>query len=143
MTRGNPFAFMKPVRTNRTRNKYGIARKQLHEGGRYYGSQAEADYRKVLDLLVAAGKIKELVDQPQVYLTDAQIGYRPDFCYFDLASRETIFVEVKGLETREYQLKLKLWRVYGPGPLLIVKRKHSGDMPSVVERVVPKCYQKG
>ncbi|MFA5376549.1 MAG: DUF1064 domain-containing protein [Dehalococcoidia bacterium] len=131
-------AFPKQLRRNRTTNKYGNRKVQLTPGGRWYDSKLEADYRRVLDLMVAAGEISDLVEQPQTYLTDAQIAYRPDFCFTDEATGEKVFVECKGLETRDYLLKLKLWMVYGPGPLWIVKRERKDAVPSIVRKVIPK-----
>ncbi len=132
--------FKKLKRRNRVGNKYGAERSQGRTGGKFYDSQLEADYRRVLEMMMAAGEIKDLVDQPQVYLTDAQIPYRPDFAYVDKATGERIFAECKGAETEGYLIKLKLWTVYGPGPLYIVKRKRAHDLPGVVRKVVPKHY---
>lgn len=132
--------FPKGFRRNRVspRNKFGARKVQLHEGGRFYDSKLEADYRKILELMMIAGEIKDLIDQPQVYLTDAQIGYRPDFAYVERATGQRVFIEAKGMETEGYRLKLKLWEVYGPGPLYIVKRLRAKDAPTIVRKVIPK-----
>ena len=127
--------FAKPTRRNRTTNKFRAKKTQLTPGGRWYDSKLEADYRRQLELMQRAGAIKDLIDQPQVYLTAAQVGYRPDFAYTDVSTGEKIFVECKGFETEGYRLKLKLWRVYGPGKLLIVKRRGKGA-PEVMDIII-------
>ncbi len=132
--------FPKQLRRNRVGNKYGAKRSQARAGRKFYDSQLEADYRRVLELMERAGEIKDLVDQPQVYLTDAQIGYRPDFAYVDKATGERIFVECKGAELEGWLIKQRLWTVYGPGPLYIVKRRRAHDIPGVVRKVIPKDY---
>jgi hypothetical protein len=105
-------------------NKYHA--KPVREGGRYYASTAERDYHAELVLREGAGDVRNIVCQPAVELV-AGIKYRPDYQYEERAGVNgcgwrTIWCDVKGVETREFRLKLRLWREFGPGPLKIVKR---------------------
>ena len=94
----------------RLRNsKYG-AKKTVVDGIKF-DSKTEAEYFSQNKPL-----IKEL--QPKIYLTKARILYKPDFL---LKSGE--YVDVKGFETPVFKLKKKLWKFYGAGKLLIIKKK--------------------
>jgi hypothetical protein len=114
------------------RNKYH-ARKTLF-GGRMYDSHAEADRAAELELLEKAGEITDLEKQPRILL-HAGIYYKPDFSYHELRpylgysvgevqqAGPTIYEDVKGVMTRAFALKLRLWREHGPGPLRLTKRR--------------------
>lgn len=87
--------------------------------GRSFASQLERRRAEELTMLVQAGQISNLEFQPTVKLTVAEIGYRPDFRY-TTDSGEVVYEEAKGFETSDWLIRKKLWRVYGPGRLLIV-----------------------
>lgn len=89
----------------------------------------------MLKTMETNGQIKDLRSQHKVLLSDAEIGYKVDFSYED-SEGNRIWVEAKGAETEPWRLKKKLWRVYGPGPLLIYKG--SWQRPVLTEEVVPK-----
>lgn len=94
-----------------------------------FASTAEADYYSDLLLLEQAGKIEILRLQPKVLLTDAEISWKIDFEVLDLDTGECVFHEVKGKETADYRLKLKLYQRYGSQRLLIIKRKTTKGKP--------------
>lgn len=102
------------------RSKYGN-KKSKDAKGNSFGSQLERAVYNFLFLLERAGEISDLKCQDRVKLTDAEIVYIPDFSYIDQKKNERIFVEAKGFETPEWKLKLRLWRIYGPGKLEIYK----------------------
>lgn len=115
----------------------------VREGGRFYASQAERDYHAELVLREAAGDVRDIVVQPVVELV-AGIKYRPDYRFEERATLvapvrwRTIFVDVKGVMTREFLLKCKLWREFGPGPLKIVQRKGRRATFQTVREILPK-----
>lgn len=112
--------------------KYGNTRASLD--GRSFGSKLEAAVYQELRLREKVGDLIFVQQQDHVYLTDARIHYIPDFLCIDKG--EKFWVEAKGMETPEWRLKLKLWRVYGPGRLEIYKGSHL--RPKLVEVVIPK-----
>ena len=95
------------------------ARRVTTADGASFPSQVEANRWGQLQQLQAAGHLSELSRQPKVLLTRANIVYHPDFKY--LEAGRWIYEETKGFETYDYQIKKKLWAVYGPGPLRIMK----------------------
>lgn len=88
-----------------------------------YASKAEAAYAAHLQIMLQAGIVRSVLEQPRVPLV-AGIVYVPDFlveerdgpCYYD----------VKGVETPVFKLKARLWKAFGPGRLRIVKRRGKG-----------------
>jgi len=97
--------------------KYGS--KKTNVMGYSVASKLEASVLSMLLLRVRAGEIKNLKTQASVYLTEARILYKPDFHYEE--NGQEIWAEAKGFETPVWAIKLRLWRHYGPGPLLIYK----------------------
>lgn len=115
------------------RNKYKVSpADQRTWRGKTYASKAEMEYAKVLDGEMRAGLWDEIVEQPPIRL--GPVDYVPDFA-LRKADRWT-WADVKGMETAAFRLKVKLWREYGPGELVIVKK--SGKGFKVTERVVSK-----
>lgn len=102
-------------------NKYGAKKKEVD--GHVFHSQGEAAMYETLKLLERAGEIKILSLQDKVYLTDAQILYKPDFKVFDTKASTEVWIEFKGKETAEWRIKRKLWLHYGPGILRVFKLK--------------------
>ena len=83
-----------------------------------FDSKKEATRYTELKLLVRAGKIKNLVLQPEYELipkfkkngkTYRKTIYRADFSYFDIEMGKTITEDVKGFKTKEYALKKKMF----------------------------------
>lgn len=102
------------------RNKYGARR--VEYDGIKFDSKLECEQYKVLKLLESKGKITDLECQPKVYLTKSRILYKPDFKFFDVDAAKWVWVDVKGMQTAVFRIKLRLWRVYGPGELQIWER---------------------
>jgi hypothetical protein len=101
------------------KSKYG-ARKTNH-AGHSFASRGEAglyDYIRALEQSREA-KLKQV--QPQVYLSDARILYKPDFLIEDLKLGQDVWLEFKGFETPEWRIKRRLWMFYGPGLLRVFK----------------------
>jgi hypothetical protein len=122
------------------RHKYGA--KPVREAGRFYASTAERDYHAELKLREEAGDVRDIVVQPAVALV-AGITYRPDYRFEERGLSperwRLVWVDVKGAMTREFLLKLKLWREFGPGPLKIVQRKGRRAQFLTVREVLPKA----
>lgn len=115
------------------KQKYNAKRAQWQN--RMYDSRAERDYRSYLDILEKAKLVSQIEEQPKVLLTDAGISYKPDFKFRDNKLGKTIWVDVKGVETKEFLLKSKLWKFYGPGELHVIKRQ-SGRSPWKTTKVI-------
>ena len=106
------------------RNKYGVAAKERRTwNGRVYASRAEMLY-DFIGLYPARFDGWAILHQWPVALGPAGIRTIVDF-RLARDHKEDRFVEVKGVQTPAFRLKCKLWRVYGPGPLEIVKVRES------------------
>lgn len=101
--------------------------------GRRFASQAEADYSVILNLLVSAGEASDLQYQPRIQLTK-YVAYIPDFSYILKEDGKRWFLDVKGYETPEFNIKKRLWKQFGPGPLLIVQKCAAGFKTKEVVR---------
>jgi hypothetical protein len=102
-----------------------------------FASRLEAQRASELTILARAGHIYDLRTQPQVYLTDAGIGYRPDFSYIEIdcnGQNRLIYEDTKGFETDRWRIIKKLWKVYGPGPLRVMVRA-SGNRIMMKEEI--------
>jgi len=86
-----------------------------------FDSKMEAEYYDLLKLREKAGEIAIIGRQCKVYLTNAKILMKPDFIVRDLKSQEMYYIEVKGVKTSDFAIKLRLWEHYGPAPLLLVE----------------------
>lgn len=106
------------------RGKFG-AIPSLYRGERY-DSRGEAEYARHLDLLQAAGRIREWRRGRKWLLLDAprardRVTYTPDFEVVDAAGNLRV-LDYKGVLTDVFKLKAKMWRHAYPGvPLYIVK----------------------
>lgn len=83
-----------------------------------------------------AGEIGDIQLQTTVHLTLAKISYRPDFKYFDLQEKQSVWVEAKGYPTDLWKMKKRLWKHYGPGPLHIYVRGGRGTV-KISEVIIP------
>lgn len=99
-------------------SKYGNVRTEVD--GITFDSAREAREYAILKLLAQSGDITDLVLQPRFPLqdgnTDAVTGlqrrpvtYVADFAYTDRQGRRVV-VDVKGFRTKEYRIKVKLFR---------------------------------
>lgn len=85
-------------------NKYHNQKTKID--GHTFDSKAEAARYRELQIMQRAGAIKSFSIQPSFVLSDG-IRYRPDFIVWD---GKTIWVEdVKGMETKDFKLKSKLF----------------------------------
>jgi hypothetical protein len=113
-------------------NKFHAQRTTTH--GRTFDSRGEAQCFEFLTHLQNAGEISGLRHQKYVDLV-AGIRYKADYYFVDTKTGEEIWGEYKGFETPEWRLKLKLWKVFGPGRLRIFR----GHNPRYsVEDVLPQ-----
>lgn len=121
------------------KRKYGNSKVEGTTPGHWFDSKSEKALHTLLSLRERAGEISALSHHPgTVHLTEAKIGYRPDFSFIE--NGETIYAEMKGFETEPWRIKKKLWTYYGPGRLQIWKQGSGG--PILVDTVSPKLNQK-
>jgi hypothetical protein len=99
-------------------NKYRNVRTEID--GITFDSKAEAARYTELKLLKQSGAIVGFCRQPSFVLEASGTRYRPDFLVCD---GEKIWAEdVKGMETRDFKLKKKIWdKEYPWLPLVIIK----------------------
>jgi len=80
----------------------------IRSGG--YDSKLETDYGRKLDLLVKTGDVIEYLHHPpSVKLCNGTITWAIDY-WVRLINGEEVYVEVKGVPTREFRLKWKLYK---------------------------------
>ncbi len=117
-------------------NKFGN-KKTEGEPGHWFDSKFEKAVFSLLSLRERGGEISLLAHHAgTVFLSEARIQFRPDFRFINCETGQTEYAEAKGFMTREYMLKEKLWRSYGPGPLTIYVG--SASRISIRERIIPK-----
>lgn len=90
-----------------------------------FSSKLEAAVYQWLKLREKNGEITDIKCQETIYLSLADIIYKPDFSYVDLKTGKKIYSESKGFETSDWRLKRRLWMAYGPAPLEIYKGSHT------------------
>ncbi len=108
--------------------------KAVASGGKH--SKLEAAVEQMLFLREKAKEISDIRSQVTVYLTKAEVVYKPDFQFVMNATGVVWFCEAKGFQTPEWRIKRRLWTVYGPGPLEI----WTGHWrrPALTETIVPR-----
>lgn len=83
------------------------------------------------------GEIKDIKRQQQVVLqgggNDTRITWRLDFSAIDVKTEKLFYIEAKGIETSDFKLKLKMWRMLKPAPLEIWRGNYS--RPFMAERI--------
>lgn len=115
--------------------KYG--NKKVEHAGRTFDSRLEKALFDRLSLQERAGEIRDLAHQPgTVFLGPSRTQYRPDFKFTNAKTGETEYAESKGFETPAWRIKLKLWRVVGPGVLYLFKGSAANLV--LVETIIPK-----
>lgn len=97
------------------RNKYNAKRSMG------FDSQAERGYDDVLSLLKRSGQIKDYIHHPPAVKIVGSVKWRVDFKVIQ-NDDSGYYVEVKGMETSDYKLKLLLWKDHKPAPLFVVKK---------------------
>lgn len=118
---------------HRGRSKYGSV-KVTTSDGEAFASKLEARRWEQLKALEQSGILSNLKRQVKVKLTRANIGYIPDFEYTEKSGK--VFEDTKGMATDVFLIKKRLWKVYGPGRLRIMKS--SKGVIKMVEEVVPE-----
>lgn len=103
--------------------------------GYSFSSKLEASVYQILKLREKAGELEVLQTQDHIYLTDARIGYVPDFKCKDLHTGAVFWAEAKGYANDRWPILKKLWKFYGPGKLEIWKGSHVS--PVLDEVIVP------
>lgn len=120
-------------------NKYNPESTKID--GHFCASKLEASVGQILHLREKAKVINDIRYQVQTWLTDARIGWKVDFSFWERSDEQRVYCEAKGIETSDYRIKLKLWRVYGPGPLEIWKGTYQN--PQLVEVIYPRQVKSG
>lgn len=87
-----------------------------------FDSKAEAEYYIELLSLQESGAIRDIELQPKIVLTASKILYKPDF-KVTYPDGRIEHIDVKGVETPVFKIKKRLWKNYGAGTLVIVKKK--------------------
>lgn len=131
-------SFKKTPRINRRlsidkQSKYKSKRTEVD--GIKFASQAEAEYYLELKFREKTGVIKLLELQPAVKMTYSNIKYVADFLIEE--DGRQVFIDVKGVMTPVFKLKLKLWRYYGKGLLRLVQKKRFGF--EVIDEIETTC----
>lgn len=116
-----------------SRSKYG--NQKVVYNGIKFDSIGECDCYKFYELHQRAGVIRNLSTQPKVYLTDAKILYKPDLLFYENQINQWIYVDYKGRRTTAFQLKRRLWKYYGPGPLILCNGY--GLNIKIIETIMP------
>jgi hypothetical protein len=76
----------------------------------YFASSREALKYRELEIMLRTGLISDIELQPPFPFGDTGIEYRADFAYTDTRTGERITIDVKGLKTEVFKLKMKLMR---------------------------------
>jgi len=116
------------------KKKHKYSAKKTERDGRTFDSKAEASLYDILWLREKAGEITELKCQVQIHLTRAKVIYKPDFSFIE--NDTLIYAEFKGCPTPSWNIKKRLWKVYGPGPLRIYGGK--AGYVRFTEEIIPK-----
>jgi hypothetical protein len=114
-------------------SKYGPTK--VSQAGYSFASKLERALFDLLKLREMAGEIRDIQCQDSIYLTDAEILYKPDFKYTVVATGEPEWAESKGFPTPSFAIKKRLWKYYGPGRLLIYEGTHQRLVHS--ETIIP------
>lgn len=102
--------------------KYGVAPAEKRTArGRVYASKAEREYADALWLRFEAGDVLLIVEQPKFRL-GADTNYVADFLFLE-ASGVVRVVDIKGVETTEFQRAKRLWERYQRTPLEVIGKK--------------------
>jgi hypothetical protein len=113
---GNSKNHFRPKKKNKYRNIKCVL------DGYKFDSIGESHCYAYLKLLQMGKEIEILSLQEKIYLTEARILYKPDFTIYDLKDNRTYWIDFKGpIRTVSFNLKLRLWKIDGPGELVIMQ----------------------
>jgi hypothetical protein len=76
-------------------------------------------YKVVLEPEIEYGNITAVVHPKKVMLLP-DIGWNLDFLVTNSGGKK-IYIDVKGTQTREVKLKMKLWKYFGPAELWVMR----------------------
>lgn len=127
----------KLLKKQKKKHKFGA--KRVDQAGYSFGSKLEAAVFNILNMQLLAGEIANIQVQDSIYLTRAEILYKPDFKITRLDG-SFYWVEAKGFKTPVWGIKKRLWKHYGPGLLQIYEGYHNN--PKLEESIVPKGMEK-
>ena len=92
-----------------------------------FASKLEAAGYEWLKARENVGEIKDIKCQQAVTLIEMNghsIRWKIDFSFVDCKTERLEYCEIKGVETADYRIKLKLYKMNPPAPLTIVKGTH-------------------
>jgi hypothetical protein len=89
------------------RKKYGNVKTEID--GIKFDSKAEGRRYRQLKLMEQAGAMHGLILQ-KPFVLHAGIVYKADFAYFELSTNKLVAEDVKGVETKEFKLKKRLFK---------------------------------
>lgn len=108
-------------------NKFN-ARKQPCQHGHVHDSGREAKRCNELHILLRAGEIERLEQQPKYWFeingkqvkhpNGRRVGFTPDFRYWDRLSGTQIVEDAKGVRTEAYVLRAAIFRALHPDIVL-------------------------
>jgi predicted nuclease of restriction endonuclease-like RecB superfamily len=119
----------------KNKNKYRAIK--IVDDGKKFDSKMEHSFYILLKKKQALGKLKIIKLQEKIKLSEAKIGYIPDYTIEINGHR--VYIDVKGVETPVFRIKSKLWQAYGPGPLYIVKKR--GNNFYIDAEYTPKGFE--
>ena len=122
--------------------KYGNKRSTC-DLGHSHRSKLESAVCAILQWREKAGEIRIVQAEKHIYLSRAKIVYIVDWECEELKTGDALFVEAKGYEDPKWPIKLKLWRVYGPGKLEIWKGSHKKPYLDEVVTPAPDLFPEG
>lgn len=102
-------------------NRLGSVAKRTVYDGATYGSRAEAEHARILDLEIRIGEILAWIRQVTFPL-GPDFKTRVDFLVF-AAPGACRVDEVKGVETARFKTVRRLWPKYGPCELHVLTKK--------------------
>lgn len=112
------FAIFGMKRATMKRNKYG-AKKTIVDGITF-DSKAEAARYCQLMKMQKDGEIRALIIKPK-YLLAAGIKFTPDFAYLLTRDNKRVVEDVKGMVTRDFKLRAKLFKDMHKEEVQIIK----------------------
>lgn len=105
-----------------TKKKYNSVTTEVD--GIKFDSKSEAECYSMLKILERSGHLKLLEVHPVLYLTKARIKYISDFKIEEAG--KIVYLDVKGVRTTAFNIKLRLFKYYGEGTLRLVQKNGFG-----------------
>jgi hypothetical protein len=111
--------------------KHKFNAKRVEKAGVWFDSKAESRHHDEMLIRERAGEIRIEKIHDRVHLT-ADVHLVADFRVWDFSLNQQVWEEYKGVPSKEWQIKKKLWRVHGPGLLRVYYKTGK------VEKIWPK-----